>query len=343
MFECSALQSTKETCFWADLGNTSSPPVFRSPGGLPFVQLWQAYPAIEPLYTDLEKTFNPERWVRFAEANVWMALAICAAYCIFIEWGRSAMRGRDAFDLRGPLFWWNAMLATFSIIGAARAVPHLLHNLLVHGFEYAICAPAEESYGCGATGLWTALFIYSKVPELGDTVFLVLRKKPVIFLHWYHHVSVLLYSWWSYATRSSAGLWFIAVNFTTHAVMYTYYALQAQGYKNETFARAVTTLQLSQMVLGAFVCATVPLLSYRGVHCSMTSESYWGGIAIFASYFYLFLILALARYCRSGKARADEIAPVDSASKTAAATEEVAEPESSTATSPRLRKNRRTG
>jgi hypothetical protein len=31
------------------------------------------------------------------------------------------------------------------------------------------------------------LFCMSKVPELFDTVLLVLRKKPVITLHWYHH------------------------------------------------------------------------------------------------------------------------------------------------------------
>jgi hypothetical protein len=338
---CTALDSEQDKCFWADLGNATSPPVFISPGGLAIVQLWQAYPALSPFYLDIEKTFNPTAWVHFAEANVWLALLLCAVYCVAIEWGRSVMRSREPFDLRGVLFWWNAMLAAFSIIGAVRTVPHLLHNLFVHGFEYAICAAAEESYGCGATGMWTAMFIFSKVPELGDTLFLVLRKKPVIFLHWYHHVSVLLYSWWSYATRSSAGLWFISVNFTTHAVMYSYYALQARGYRNENFARAVTTLQLTQMVLGAFVCATVPILSYSGVDCSMTSESYWGGIAIFASYFYLFLILALARYCSSGT-RDSGTAKAPRAVKNAqeADSRSLPEPESDPDMSPRRRKTR---
>lgn len=44
-------------------------------------------------------------------------------------------------------------------------------------------------------GFWATMFVLSKVPELGDTIFIVLRKQPLIFLHWYHHATVLVYSW----------------------------------------------------------------------------------------------------------------------------------------------------
>ena len=43
--------------------------------------------------------------------------------------------------------------------------------------------------------LWQLLFMWSKFPELFDTVLLVLRGRPVIFLHWHHHVTVLLFCW----------------------------------------------------------------------------------------------------------------------------------------------------
>ena len=34
----------------------------------------------------------------------------------------------------------------------------------------------QMSFGSGTTGAWVCLFIYSKVFELGDTLFIVLRK-----------------------------------------------------------------------------------------------------------------------------------------------------------------------
>ena len=71
-----------------------------------------------------------------------------------------------------------------------------------------MCAPAEASFGYGAVGLWLFLFIMSKFPELIDTAFIVLKKGVLIFLHWYHHITVLLFCWQSYATRSSTGIYF---------------------------------------------------------------------------------------------------------------------------------------
>lgn len=84
---------------------------------------------------------------------------------------------------------WNLLLSLFSIVGVSRVAPVLLHNLDTHGLRYTYCEPSLSWYGKGPVGLWVTLFVFSKIPELVDTFFLVFQKKPVIFLHWFHHVT----------------------------------------------------------------------------------------------------------------------------------------------------------
>ena len=140
------------------------------------------------------------------------------------------------------------------------------------------------------------------MPELIDTAFLVCNKKPVIFLHWYHHATVLLYCWHSYATRSSAGLYFVAMNYGVHALMYAYFALTALGGK-PAWGAIVTVLQISQMFVGMGVCAAVFIYTrVYGLSCGITFENYVAGLAMYASYAILFLLFACERYCGRGKA-----------------------------------------
>jgi len=115
------------------------------------------------------------------------------------------------------------------------------------------------------------------VPELLDTAFIVLRKKPLIFLHWYHHVTVLLYCWHCYATRSSAGLWFTAMNFGVHALMYYYYFLTALRV-HPWWAPVVTALQISQMFVGVAVCAAVYYYqAVEGRPCDVSPANFQAG------------------------------------------------------------------
>ena len=64
-----------------------------------------------------------------------------------------------------------------------------------------------------------------------DTFFLVIHKKKVLFLHWYHHITVLLYTWYGYTHASPIGVHMTAMNYTVHAVMYGYYFLMAMKMK----------------------------------------------------------------------------------------------------------------
>jgi len=145
------------------------------------------------------------------------------------------------------------------------------------------------------------LFIISKIPELVDTVFIVLRNKKLIFLHWYHHITVLLFCWHSFYTRSSAGLYFTAMNYSVHAIMYFYFFLTSMGYK-PPWGICVTILQISQMFVGVFVCSYVAYFKYQGLVCYQVPANFIAGIIMYASYFGLFLKLFCDRFvCNKGK------------------------------------------
>jgi elongation of very long chain fatty acids protein 6 len=110
------------------------------------------------------------------------------------------------------------------------------------------------------------LFIYSKFIELVDTVWLALKKRPMTLLHVWHHITVLLYCWHSYATRIGTGLWFAAMNYLVHTVMYTYFGATSIS---PTFRKAVRCVMITLLfTLVAEVIAPLALRNVNLKHCS---------------------------------------------------------------------------
>jgi len=220
------------------------------------------------------------------------------------------MKHRDPADLRNIMAAWNAMLCVFSLWGSFRTAPHLLFRLTNETFRQTLCEDASTLWGSGATGFWVQLFIYSKVIELGDTFFLVARKKKVMFLHWFHHVTVLLYCWYAYAYETSQAQYFVAMNFSVHGVMYGYYCLMALKLPSFIPSFAITVSQISQMVVGTLVQVFAFYYQFAATDpssCNVHLPSTLGGLAMYAWYFLLFFQFALDRYFfkpRAAKAKA---------------------------------------
>ena len=159
------------------------------------------------------KIFDGYAWTRWTSENWQLPIIACVGYIIMLVTLKSTMRNRDPIRMTPVVIVWNFSLSAFSFVGMTYCVPHLLWGpmgILTHGVYSSVC-PHSGSFGHGRVGFFVALFIYSKLAELVDTFFLLIRKSPVILLHWYHHVTVLLYCWHSYATEAPQALYFIAV------------------------------------------------------------------------------------------------------------------------------------
>ena len=246
--------------------------ITNTPKAKTVIQLFQKVPLLEPFYTNFEKNYDPMPLHRWGiSVWPWFPLTLVTVYMVLIFAGKKYMANKLAYGDRSLptdhnrklLVVWNAALSIFSFCGMFRTVPHLLYNLGTNSLVDNICGTngldPESNFGAFATGFWVQMFIFSKPFELFDTYFIVVRKRPLIFLHWYHHVTVLLFCWHSYSFEASTGLFFVAMNYSVHAIMYGYYCLMALRIKpkwiNPFF---ITAAQVSQMVVGV----TVSLLSY---------------------------------------------------------------------------------
>mmetsp|Transcript_3335 Transcript_3335/g.7823 ORF Transcript_3335/g.7823 Transcript_3335/m.7823 type:complete len:283 (-) Transcript_3335:71-919(-) len=190
-------------------------------------------------------------------------LALAAALYYPVIFGiQYYLKDRKGFDLGGAksvasinwIFWWEVALAVFSIWSALHVVPMMLAPLLEgRSWEEAIC---EHRTHQDPRAFYMFLFTVSKVPEFGDTLFVVLRKRPLILLQHYHHLTTMLYSWYSTVRvwrYNNVNAFFSGMNLVVHSVMYSWYAATRTGWRSpKPLMMLVTVLQLLQMIGGVF-------------------------------------------------------------------------------------------
>ena len=143
---------------------------------------------------------------------------------------------------------------------------------------------------------------YNHKSELLDTFFIVIHKKPLIFLHWYHHVSVLLYCWHSYVYKAPAGILFVVMNYFVHAIMYFYYFLMAAKWKPKWFHPVyITTLQITQMIVGVMATILSNNLFFikQSQNCFLDRSNTIAALIMYGSYLILFFQFFLGRYSSS--------------------------------------------
>ena len=152
------------------------------------------------------------------------------------------------------------------------------------------------------------MFVLSKIPEFIDTIFILLRKQPLIFLHWYHHLSVVLFVWYTYSETVATTRWYTTMNYFVHSVMYSYYSLKAMQYKvPKSVAVMITMLRIMQMIMGSTIATAAYYYRESGhFECYMSQEDFSVCYFVYFSYLVLFVKFFYKSYLSGKRTAKDE-------------------------------------
>ncbi|GAB0090387.1 Elongation of very long chain fatty acids protein [Sergentomyia squamirostris] len=181
--------------------------------------------------------------------------------CTVLKWGPDFMKNRRPFDLKLLIAAYN-----FSMIFMCCWIIYSYHEIGLRISTFLSCINMDFAVTpISMRTLHISWYVMmSKVIELVDTVFFVLRKKQkqVSVLHVYHHASTLFLCWLAVKyVGTGMALFSIILNAFVHVLMYSYYFLsifQRLQHRLRPIKPYITVIQMVQfsMIL-VQICITV--------------------------------------------------------------------------------------
>ncbi|KAH6689557.1 elongation of fatty acids protein, partial [Plectosphaerella plurivora] len=228
-------------------------------------------------------------------------------YYAVIFGGREWMRNREPYKLKTLFLIHNFYLTAISGILLALFIEQLLPTVVRGGIFNAICH-AEGGWTQPLVVLYYLNYL-TKYLELLDTCFLFLKKKPLTFLHCYHH-GATAFLCYTQLIGSTAVSWVpITLNLTVHVVMYWYYFQSARGVRI-WWKEWVTRLQIIQFIIDLgfvyfasytyFTSTYWPWMPNAG-KCAGEEFAAFSGIVTLSSYLVLFISFYAATYKKDSK------------------------------------------
>ncbi|RKP10638.1 fatty acid elongase [Thamnocephalis sphaerospora] len=256
---------------------------------------------------------HPDQF-RFVQGKTWLSTnmavtATCLIYLAVIFGGQALMRNRApiAFPILSKVH--NLILSVGSGVLLLLFIEQLLGPILRKGPFWAVCA--DEAWTQRLELLYYINYLF-KYYELVDTVFLMLKKKPLEFLHYYHHSLTMALCYTQLVGRTSVSWVPIVLNLGVHVVMYYYYFLASCGVR-VWWKKYLTTMQITQFVLDLtviyfctytyFAATYAPSLPNMGTCAGTETAALWGALLL-SSYLVLFIKFYRDTYIKQQRGRA---------------------------------------
>lgn len=223
-----------------------------------------------------------------------------AAMCFLTRF----MTARKPMVIPEFLFFHNFSLCIASLWLGSWLLVILMQQATRFSPTGLICA--QEMHENGHLQMIYYINSFFKAWEFIDTFLLILRKKPVPFLHSYHHAATLVLTWVQMTEHSTCQWVPIILNLWVHVVMYYYYAMSARGVRI-WWKKYLTSFQITQFIVDLCVVSYAYSVFLRGdwlkPACHGTSRGAVIGLFILMSYLLLFVRFFVQTYGDKTKAK----------------------------------------
>ncbi|CAN8072564.1 unnamed protein product [Agarophyton chilense] len=230
----------------------------------------------------------------------WPVLAVVAYFTIIYALQR-AMATKKPLDIPEFLFFHNFSLCMASFL-LGLWLTYALATAHRSGLSPHEVLCSRRMYEDGHLQMIYYINMFYKVWEFVDTFLLALRKKPIAFLHAYHHAATLFLTWNQLIEHSSPQWVPIVINLWIHVLMYYYYAMSALRIRI-WWKKHLTTLQILQFIVdvGAvgYAYTTFILSGFDENVCYGTTKGALVGLGILTSYLLLFIRFYMQTYKRT--------------------------------------------
>jgi hypothetical protein len=222
-------------------------------------------------------------------------------YLLMVFFLPQVMKNREPMKLQGLMVIHNYFLSYLSLVMMIGVLREVFYIWQISGIEGLMCDSNREHLGQTNVYFWYHIFYLSKMYEFVDTAILILRKKPLIFLHVYHHVITLLLCWYCMYDNLSIQWLCTTANTLVHVFMYYFYACQSLNI-SVWWKKYLTTLQIIQFIVddtANLSWAYYTILEERT--CSGSWSGFWFGVLVIASFLILFVQFFKKTYSDKGK------------------------------------------